>query len=213
MILWTLQHPAVLDALETNGRYLVEPKNIVFPPEQDSATVHLHAAYQWLISKMEARIGPPPKGAEYPIWAWYKQQGRTDGKPDMRRSGHAKPGEPLVRMKLDVPDNLVLLSDFNDWHFVLNYWHCSKTEEESVAFDLECESSGVSFLDLGNFDLDSPALRRLRRTIVNSWDYVLDVYAPRNEDWHSPWQKRSIQATFWALEKRHALSIERFTAR
>lgn len=213
MILWTLQHPAVLDTLEANGRYVADPKNLAFPPEWDDAVNHTHAAYQWLIAKMKAHIGKPPEGVEYPSWAWYKQSGRSDGKPDMRQSGHGEPGTPLVRMKLDVSDSLVLLSDFGNWHHVLNYWYLSKTEEEDKIFEAEYKTRGISFHDLGNFDLDSSDLRTLRRKIEGSWDYVFDIRSPRDEYWQLPWQERSIQATFWTLERQYVLSDEHFIAR
>lgn len=48
-----------------------------------------------------------------PIWAWCR-------KPDLRQTGHFTSGVKGVRLELEVPSSLVLLSNFEDWHWVLN---------------------------------------------------------------------------------------------
>ena len=138
VILWTVQDVAVWRQLEDSGTYTASSSRLEFPAEEDTALYHGHYACRWMAEQMRKRIGPPPEGVEFPVWAWYKQQGRPDGKPDMRQS-HYYTGKPCVRMKLDVPDWEVLLSDFNDWHHPLNYWHLSASEEDSDAFDAWCE--------------------------------------------------------------------------
>jgi len=160
---------------------------------------------------MEKRVGPAPDGVEYPIWAWYKQQGKPDGKPDMRTHCYP-PGKPCVRMKLDVPDWEVLISDFNDWHNALNYWYCSETERDSNEFDAWCTSLGVSFHDVGNRELQSPELDLVRARVEKSWERMLGVH-PQDVEWHFPWKMRSFQATFWELKREYVLSVERFTSR
>ena len=115
-------------------------------------------------------------------------------------------------MKLDVPDWDVLLSDFDDWHHALNYWHCSLDEEDSNEFDAWRESLGVGFHDIGNWDLKSPELDLVRARVEDSWERMLGV-KPVDEHWHFPWEKRSIQATFWVLKRDHVISVERFVSR
>ncbi len=107
MILWTVQDIAVWEQLEKTGLYTVPAELIVFPKRDDDACNHMNYAYRWLANQMSKLVGPPPEGVEYPIWAWYKRQGRHDGKPDMRQYHHAEGGQ-CVRMKLDVPDWEVL---------------------------------------------------------------------------------------------------------
>lgn len=211
--LWTLQHPLVYDQLRSDGVCLVDSARISFPEEEDSQTCHLNAAYQWLVAKMDEKLSARPKGAVCPIWAWYKQCGREDGKPDMRFSGYAQKGSPLVRMNLEVPDGQVLLSDFSEWHFALSYSYLSRTERDDEAFEAKYTSLGIDFHQLGDFSQQTPTLARLRKEIVASWDYMLDVFAPRDEYWSLPWVKREIQATFWQLRIEHVKSAEYFIAR
>ena len=143
MILWTLQHPSVWERLERDGVYRCDGTHLCFPSDGDDAVNHAHYAYDWLTRKMEECVGPAPDGARYPIWAWYKQQGQADGKPDMR-SHRPKPGEEIVRIKLDIPDWEVLLSDFDGWHFALNYWYLASSEANADSFDEWRESHSIS---------------------------------------------------------------------
>ncbi len=177
MILWTVQDIAVWEQLEKTGLYTVPAELIVFPKRDDDACNRMNYAYRWLANQMSKLVGPPPEGVEYPIWAWYKQQGRHDGKPDMRQYHHAKGGQ-CVRMKLDVPDWEVLLSDFDDWHHALNYWYLSQ----------------------------------VRAKVESSWERIVGV-RQGDDYWHLPWEKRTIQATFWTLSLEHVVSVERFASR
>ena len=40
-------------------------------------------AYKWIALQMEKRVGPPPEGVKFPVWAWYMQNGKHK-KPDLR---------------------------------------------------------------------------------------------------------------------------------
>lgn len=72
---------------------------------------HFKKPYKWLCDQMEQR-DIPLKGRP-PMWAWTT-------KPDLRSSYHLEKGEKGVRLELEVPDELVLVSNFEAWHCVLN---------------------------------------------------------------------------------------------
>lgn len=38
--------------------------------------------YDWLVKEMKKRIGDPPEGVSYPVWAWYMWEGCRK-KPDL----------------------------------------------------------------------------------------------------------------------------------
>ena len=46
-------------------------------------------------------------------------------------------GTSGVCLTVDIPDNKVLLSDFDAWHCVLNNWFCPLTNEEDELFENE----------------------------------------------------------------------------
>ena len=64
--------------------------------------------YDWLVDQMKERIGPPPEGVSYPVWAWHTW--REDSKrPDLRakrwRWGVA--GLKYYRLEIEIPDSKV----------------------------------------------------------------------------------------------------------
>lgn len=211
MILWTIQDLAIWEQLEEKGRYTASDELIEFPESEDDARNHANYAYRWLANQMAKRIGLPPEGTTYPIWAWYKQQDQADGKPDMRHAEH-RTRKACVRMKLSIPDWEVLLSDFDDWHYALNYFYLPLSREDNKVFDAWYESLGIDFEEIGNWKLQSPELTLVRNKVEASWERMLGV-RPADDPWGFPWEKRSIQATFWELKREHVISVETFGSR
>jgi hypothetical protein len=161
---------------------------------------------------MNEQIGKPPDGVQYPVWAWYKRQGQHDGKPDMRQ-WKAEPGsEEVVRMKLDVPDWEVLLSDFDDWNSALNYWPTFKTKKEYDDYDKWLEDLGIDWIDVSNWSKTSEKLIQIRKTIEESWELILGVQKDIDDYCSNPWSLRTIQATFWELKPEYVISVEKFKA-
>lgn len=190
--------------------YSVADDQIMFPESEHD---NCNRAYRWLCDQMRRRIGPPPEGTRYPIWAWYRQQGRPDGKPDMRSWRTEEGTEHVVRLKLDVPDWEVMLTDFDDWHCALNYWYLPRDRADSEAFDKMVEIAGEEWLDVGNMEKTSPYLEKARQIVEKSWERMIGVREGESEYCTLPWDKRSIQATFWQIRPEYVISAERFRAR
>ena len=109
LTLWTLQHRDAWEELERTGVLRADP---------DRVWEDFRGAYDWMADQMRARIGPPPKGVRYPIWAWYQWEGQR--RPmDLRRSGYAPRGTPMVRIEFEIDAAQVLLSEFDRWNIVL----------------------------------------------------------------------------------------------
>ena len=112
MILWTIQSIKAYKSLCENGVLIAGEDHAIFESSWD-------AAYKWLADQMKIRIGVPPEGVIYPIWAWYQWEGKRK-RPDMRSHNVTDtPGKTIVLLTIDVPEDEVLLSDFDLWHFVL----------------------------------------------------------------------------------------------
>ena len=142
---------------------------------------------------MRKRIGPPPEGVSYPVWAWY--QWRKDRrKPDLRwERWHCTPtGAKFYRLEVEIPDKQVLLSDFDEWHGPLNDGLIADTEEE---YD---ELYRI-------YDSLSPDAKAEMR--AKNWERVFDISSVHNE-----WMVRgeSIQATFWELRKEQVRKADMF---
>lgn len=210
MILWSIQNENVMKTLRRDGVYHTD-KNFLWAPEnEDTDANHTNYAYKWLAKKMAKIVGPPPKGVEYPIWAMYKEQGRGDGKPDLRSWGRDK-SQGIVRLTLDIPDYEVMITDFDMWHCVLNYWYQSESEDDDDAFANWCKRHGIHLLDIVNWSKSSPKLEEARRRVESSWDRVIGI-SKMDPDWIGDWKSRSFQATFWELRMEHVIRCETFPA-
>ncbi len=66
---------------------------------------------------MSFRIPGTPPGI-FPIWAWYKYDEKY--RPDLRKAAHLAKGDRGVLIEVEESFDNVLLSDFMNWHLVLN---------------------------------------------------------------------------------------------
>lgn len=174
MLLWTIQHKSAYEKLIETSTLQANEHNLFF--EDDFLD-----AYRWLSEQMKQRIGNPPDSVQYPVWAWYQWEG-VHKRLDMR--SHRKwteKGTPIVLLTIDVPDNLVLLSDFDMWHCVLNQSYLPLTEEDEI---------------------DNPTVSET----VKSWNKIFQIDV-QTEYWNTP---KSTQATFWELRSEWVLKAEHF---
>lgn len=131
MRLWTLQPSAIADRVESGERFVCDPALA----ECYNLDDQFRASYHWLIGEMTPTI-PQPDGVELPIWAWAKNYGISQ-KPDRRRMLFNSYSKDDAILELEVPDGLVLLSDYDDWHFVLNNCPIQSDEEWEIDPDRE----------------------------------------------------------------------------
>lgn len=177
MRLWTIQSNKAYEKLLKTGSLTCSREYITeesFIP-----------AYDWLRRQMEKKIGPPPFPDAYPIWTWHTWEGRS-GKPDMRRfrTERLSPGG-CWRLTLNVPDDLVLLSDFDLWHFPLNGWYLSFSEADA--------------------DKHTAASQAEKE---RSWQLIFRLDLPA-DDWVVSAEK-SIQGTLWTITKDMVIRSEHF---
>ena len=178
MRLWTVQPVEVWKNLQEVGCYVCDKsKSESF---EDPSFVK---AYDWLVAKMEKRIGARPKGVEYPVWAWHTYDGRHC-ELDLNIDAYVSKGEEAVCLEVEIPDGQVLLSDFNNWHSVLNNTYCDRslTEEE--------------------WEKETEWFSRLRgeerqKVKLDSWNRIFDI-TPRVTEFCS--NGHFVQATFWSLK-------------
>ena len=174
MLLWTIQHKAAYDILLETGRLIANEKHLLFEGQ-------FRPSYDWLVGQMKKRIGMSPDDVKYPVWAWYQWEG-VRKRLDMRthRYGGEK-GTPIVLLSIDIPDNMVLLSDFDMWHVVLNDGYLLLYDKDDIEDPSEDEK-------------------------LKSWENVfyIDVVT---DCWYVP---KSTQATFWELKKERVLRAEHF---
>jgi hypothetical protein len=154
-------------------------------------------AYDWLTRQMAVCIGSPPEGVLYPFWAWHTIDGLHQ-KPDLRRSEYKAYNDNPVCLELEIPDNKVLLSDFDGWHMVLNnLYYLDYIDEEKA--------------DLEDAWLDSLPPGEQTSVKMKSWEKIFDVYLPNKDSGDD--EGLYIQATFWELRLDQVVSLRHFKGR
>lgn len=205
MILWTIQHYLTYEHFQKSG-ILRANEDFLFCGDE------LRYAYDWMREKMIFAGLTPPQAMRYPMWAWYQWEGQRKRR-DMRESGHAKRGEKIVQLTIEVEDQSVLLSDFDLFHHPLNGWYLPLDEKDDLEFEKLYESFGYSFQDLSNPDIQTNDMKQLRNKIVLSWDRVFFREREDNGWLYRKNENRSIQATFWELRLEQVVKAEVFIAK
>lgn len=126
MILFSIRNAAEVEILYQTG-FLHASKRWIDPD--------FKLAYDWMAHQLASRISLPPKGVTYPIWAWYRYAGISKPRPDLRERGHLCVKTQGALPTLQVEPTSVLLSDYVDWHAVLNGCYLGKNDQDDEEFN------------------------------------------------------------------------------
>lgn len=188
MKLWTIQPVEVYEQILKRGYYVCDGRK---------TDKHFRERYKWLCQQMKEKIGKPPKNVSYPVWAWHTRNFKRK-KPDLRSSEYGYSGTKMVCLEIDIPDNEVLLSDFDAWHCVLNKWYLNTECWDEETFDKD------------HAWLDSLLPEERKKVIEKSWQGIFNL-EPKETDWCA--RGKWIQATFWILKKEYIKKVQFFTVR
>jgi len=181
LVLWTI-HPEDFFVKSKKRGYIKADARYIMRDDKDK--------YILMADKM-LEMGITNKST-FPVWAWYKYGGKRK-KPDLRCSGHLPGGTKGVCIEFEACESEVLLSNFEQWHCVLNNWYLFKNEEEDVHFQ------------------KYPQL--LTETVVRkSWGRMFDLTFGSEDLWGSM-NERSIQACVPIVYNHQIRNVIRFVAR
>lgn len=176
MKLWTMQPPEVYQLIQEIGVYRCNPEL------SENQEWCFCKAYNWLHGKMESLIGPAPDGVSDPVWAWHTWEGHRK-KPDFRYSMFRNHPECYL-MEIDIEDDQVLLTDYDDWHYVLNRWYYHDEDPDDI-------------WDERNEWFWSLPPDEQTRIAEESWNQLIGRSEAELLHKKSP----TIQATFWELRR------------
>ena len=114
MICHSYMTPKALGTLLFSGRLI---------GNQDYVDKKFIKAYDWMKRQMELCLGPFRYHISdiTPLWVWHTWEGKLQSYPSVRNLSYERMQNPggVYRVTLDIPDNFVLLSNFDTWHAVL----------------------------------------------------------------------------------------------
>lgn len=193
MRLWTIQTIEFYDTLKKNG--------IIHCDRESWLCQEYREMYDWMVSEMRNRIGNPPNpGIRYPLWAWYQYHSRKKPKPPISPNVLDSDQEIGVILEIEIPDNEVLLSDFDLWHVPLNGHPISDDKKLMHRFKAFRATLGCSC----NFE-DYP--EDLKHDIMKTWSYVFDLRTKLRKWMAKAMWNRCIQACFWELKLEQVVKV------
>ena len=154
-------------------------------------------AYNYMSMQMKKRIGEPPEGVVFPIWAWHSWDGQRK-RPDVRRHDFRSflCYNSTFLMEIEIPDEQVLLSDKYQWNAVVSKYICSDYEINLKNVDEKVEDEIIKKSDQEIDWLESLPETQRNEIIHKSWEKAFDVFPLQKSPCYST---QWIQATFWEL--------------
>lgn len=177
MILWTRQVVDAYKELDDCGVYAVREEYI--REKNDTISDYYLELYRWYTKAARQYIDIDEERL-YPIWLSVDEQMMLQGTPG------------TVILKLDVPEEKVLLCNDVAWGYRMNYWYVPLDETDEKAHNEELQRYGIaSEADLtltskGNF------YPLLKKKIESSWQRIF-TQAPKKPE--------EYVATMWEIKK------------
>lgn len=146
----------------------------------------------------------PAHALDYPVWVWYKYACDSNKRMPPLKSEDNPDINDQVRITLDIPDNLVLLSDYNLWHIPLNNGFICNSKEDD-----EYLTNNVYQNILENrYPMTLERFRELNWELLFQLDRFLCPY------WHGRLVNepdcygRSIQGVTWVLYWKYVRKVD-----
>lgn len=141
-------------------------------------------AYAWLREEMKKRQIESHISESHLCWGWAQWWGKKK-MPDKRYKTVNRffENEPFVMLELDVPENRILLTDFDAWHFVLNEWFLG-SEKDMDTFDAQYDRHDKTI--------------ECREKIRQSWQLIFDLPRVCEHLEFKP-EEQIVQATFFDI--------------
>ena len=142
MILYTVQHVDVWKTLKSKGAYKADGRRIMGQ--------YFRPAYSWITAEAKKRISN--FNCTVPIWFWVK-------KPDLRSYRFEyhidfPQKTPHVLLTVDVDENNMIFTNFDDWHIVLNSDGIPKKHWNKIIREPDQDCQGIKS-DLGLHEVEN----------------------------------------------------------
>ncbi|WP_017814637.1 DUF3841 domain-containing protein [Paenibacillus shenyangensis] len=162
---WTVQSLSAWEQAQQHGFLEGHIDHISYPE-----------AYRWMMDQMIERL--PFYDGSYPVWVWKE-------KPDLLQLNHFTGREQCVCLTLSLHPLNVLLSDFQEWHAVLNNTFNAADQGEWEEFQ-----AGNSLLSK-----------------EQSWLRIFDLKRQLDADWPGT-QERRLQGVTGRVRLQQVLKVE-----
>ncbi len=152
---WTKQNRAVMDQLESAGRYIADERYIR-RELGDTADIMLFI-YRWLSDHMPA-AAERPADVKYPVWVSFIKEATMS------------PEDGYVVLELKVPENQVTSIDTAKWTKITNYSYIALDEKDEKEHQRMLDEAGTDNIRA----VMTSFYPEIRKKIIGSWDRLFD---------------------------------------
>lgn len=206
MLIQTIQPQSMLSEIKKEGIVYARADFEQYEPSLTSWG--FSNAYDWMKEQMINKGVPPENNSQdlFWAWAWSGDLGKKD--IDLRtRKSHNLKGQMVLTLEKDD----ILLSDFELWHYVLNYWPIALSSKEEKFWNKLSETKNNFYKNkpLKNKELDD----KIRQTWQNIFqveeekDYFIYNFS-KSVRKYLELKKIVTQATFWSIKESDIVSIK-----
>lgn len=184
MRLWTRQHVSVLEEIKKNRYYFAKKEHIEL--KNDTISDYYLELYHWYIKRAEKFV-KRERNDQYPIWASTNYKDRLQVVED------------TYLFELEVPEDRVVITDFDKWGYVVNYWYVPEDKEDERKHNEELKKMGIgdeSAIVMGHKGNFYPLLRD---KILKSWNRIFEIESHKGA---------MTQATLWEIKKEWIIKVE-----
>lgn len=170
--MWAAQTEVVLEALENTGVSYVKKEYI--KKKYGEAAWSFETAYDFFVRKFRLMVEKPEK-AQSPVWLFKdpKWAGANQG---------------TVYLRLEIPEEQIVLFDRKKWSQILNLSYIG-SEEEQKKFEQKMRQQGVK--DVSDL-FAGPYYPLLKNEVTKTWSTLFDVEGLKPEE---------LQGAVWLLKK------------
>ena len=224
MIVWTvLSTEQEYQTLMDKGYLVTDDKD---PECMSNHFPEFKLGYDWLSDKLRKKTNTffnlwynfkyNIRKLKYPRWVWLQVEGHSNPFDVDKLFFSRLPGSYKF-IFFNIDPLLILLNDYDLWHYCLNRWHLSLTEEETNIWDNYIKAQQLDESRIwDNEYLETLSSERykeakiVQQQIINSWDNIFDLY---NEDEyvHCKNNEKTIQGVTWVLRKKDIMFIKNVT--
>ena len=156
---WTKQKIAVLDQLDTAGRFIADERYI--RRELEDTTDIMLFIYRWLSDHSPAFSVRPPD-VLFPVWVSFDREATM-----MPENGYAV-------LKLSVDEESVTPVNIEKWTRITNYSYIPLNKEDEIEHNSLLKSTGINNVTA----VMTQFYPEIRMKIINSWDRLFDDNVP-----------------------------------
>ena len=170
---WTKQNAAVIDQLETAGRFIADERYIHMDLE-DTADIMLFI-YRWLSDHMPA-VSVRPPDVLFPVWVSFNKEATM------------RPENGFAVLELRVREELVTPVNIEKWTRITNYSCIALDEEDAAEHNSLLRNMGINNAQAVMTDF----YPEIKRKIIASWDRLFDdnVKAGNSNAYGLMWEVR-----------------------